>query len=103
MRLNDINISISKDKIRTGIIFLTGFAAGGAVSTLALKSKLKKRIEAHSLKQIEQIYDTSAQSVERASNAMDKLIKQTKKLEEALNSNESASGLSFYETLERKK
>lgn len=92
MRLNDINISIGKDKIRTSIIFLTGFAAGGATFTLALKSKLKKRIEAQSLKQIEQIYDTSVQSVERASDAMDKLIKQTKKLEEALKETVAPSG-----------
>lgn len=92
MHLNDININIGKDKIHTGIIFLTGFVAGGVTFTVALKSKLKKRIEAKSLKQIEQIYDISAQSVEKASDAMDKLIKQTKKLEDATNQTIAPSG-----------
>ena len=92
MLTKDINISIGKDKIRTGIIFLGGFASGGVTSVIVLKQRIKKRCEARSLKQIEQIYDTSAQSVERATNAMDKLIKQTKKLEDAVKTTATNSG-----------
>lgn len=93
--MNDISISIGKDEIQTGIIFLTGFAAGSVTFALALKAKLKKRFESQSLKQIEQIYDASARSVERASDAMDKLIKQTKKLEEATKNTVIPLGFSY--------
>lgn len=84
-QVNDININISKDKIRTGVIFLSGFIIGEVIFAITLKEKLKKRLEVQSLKIIEQVCDDSTKSVDRITNAMDKLMKQTKKLEDAIN------------------
>ena len=103
MRLNDINISIGKDKLRTAIIFLSGFAAGGVTVGICLKPKLRKRVEAKYYESIEQLYDSSTQCVDRASDAVENLITKTRRLEEALKESEATSGLSFYETLSKEK
>lgn len=81
----DININIGKDKIRTGVIFLVGFATGGVSSVLFAKKKIKAKVETRALQQIEESHDLAQQSVNRACKALDKLTEKAKKLEEAVN------------------
>lgn len=81
MQLNDINISIGKEKIRTGVIFLFGFVTGGVSLTLITKSKITKQAEVKANKHIEATQDLTLESIKRADEALIKLAERTKKLE----------------------
>lgn len=98
-KINDISINIGKDKVRTGVIFLIGFLAGGTLSSFALKSRLKKSAQSNALNYIENVYNDSSRIAQRASDAMDDLIKKTKSLEEAVNAIEEDHkiGFKYYE------
>ena len=88
MRINDISINIGKEKIRTGVIFLSGFAVGGIASAIVLKSKITKRVEAKWSGYLYNLYEGTEKTAAMATDALDKVKKSTEKLEAALRDSE---------------
>jgi hypothetical protein len=88
--IKDVNISIGKDKIQTGVIFLSGFVAGGITIALTMKSRLEKMIIRKDRQKSIETAGMAEAAVNRAYCALDRLTDRAAALEASLN-NETAT------------
>lgn len=84
MRLNDINISISKDKLQAGVIFLAGFAAGLGSFALIFKNQVEKKFEQKAKDRLENTLRGVQDTLNGTYYALERTDEKAKMLEKAI-------------------